>query len=357
MDYNRRIIFYFLLLIFIFSFHLSADSVKIIWSINSFGDNDFFYKPSDIDVDLHQSLIYIADSGNNRVLVFDFKGKLLKIIGNKGKGPAEFMNPTGLYVLKDSKLAVADYNNNRIQIFDKFWNFLESINTKGTRVADLILLNDKIYTISTFGNSGYSLDMSSDKNTQPLVSILDKQGNKIQSIMVNDFPDSHPFLRAIKSRVCMALSRENKIYLPYFSMNLIQVFDNTGEKVDEFKRPLPFKPIIPKIITQKKDDQGIIAMGAKSDFVTRDASFGPDGNLYLLTYMQGSVERRKEEIKKKYLLPHPMRIEIINPKRHNVVRYISCDSGAKAFSVMNDNHLVYIYEDNEGEITLKCIKY
>jgi len=356
MNHNRRLIFYYFLFIFVFAFNLSADSVKTIWSITSFGDDDFFYRPSDIEVDSHQSLIYIADSGNNRVLVFDFQGKLLKVIGNKGQGPAEFANPTGLYVLKDSKLAVADYNNNRIQIFDKSSNFLHAINTKGVRVADLIFLNDKIYTISSFGFSGYSLEMSSDKNIQSLVNILDKQGNKIQSIMGDDFPDSHPFLRAIKSRVCMAISQDNKIYLPHFAINLIQVFNEKGKKVDGFERPLPFKPMTPKLVSQKRAE-GRIAMQANLDFVTQDASFGLDGHLYLLTYMQSNVERRKKEIKNKDLPPHPMRIEVIDPKTHDVLRYIPCDPGTKAFSLIDNNRLVYIYEDNEGEIVLRCIKY
>ena len=38
------------------------------------GDDDFFHRPSDIEVDRLQSLIYIADSGNHRIVVFDFEG-------------------------------------------------------------------------------------------------------------------------------------------------------------------------------------------------------------------------------------------------------------------------------------------
>ena len=174
--------------------------------------------------------------------------------------------------------------------------------------------------------------------------------------MGDDFPDSHPFLRAIKSRVCMALSQDDKIYLPYFAMNLIQVFDEKGEKVEEFERPLPFNPMTPKLVSQKRGG-GRIAMQANLDFVTQDASFGSDGHLYLLTYVQSNVERGKEEVKKKDLPPHTMRIEVINPKTHDVLRYIPCDPGTRAFSLMDDDHLVYIYEDNEGEIALRCIKY
>jgi len=356
---NKKLGYLYILFIFIFSFSFSiyAASVKAIWSVSSFGDNDFFYKPSDMEADLNRSLLYIVDSGNNRVLIFDFEGKLVKIIGSKGQGPAEFANPTGICILKDSKLAVADRNNNRIQIFDKSWHFLKSINTKETRVADMIFVGDRIYTISSFGYSGYSLEMSSEQDIQSLVNILDKEGNRLQSILTHDFPDQHPFLRAIKSRVCLALSPEGRIYLAYFALNLIQVFNYKGEKVDEFKRLLPFKPMTPKLVTQKNLGQGRISMAANLDFVTREALFGPDGNLYLLTYLQSNKERRKKQTKNEELPPHPMRIEIINPKTHKVLKYISCDPGTKAFAVMGVNRLAYIYEDSEGEVTLKCVEY
>ncbi|MFB0565351.1 MAG: hypothetical protein ACETWK_06705 [Candidatus Aminicenantaceae bacterium] len=163
MNYNRKLIFCFFFFILTIVFKLSAGSIKTIWSVTSFGNNDFFFKPSDIEVDLHQFLVYIADSGNNRVLVFDF--------------------------------------------------------------------------------------------------------------------------------------------------------------------------------------------------VTKDTSFGPDNNLYLLTYLESNIERRKKQMKKKELPPHHMRIEIISPENHKVLKYISCDPGTIAFSVMSDHRLVYIYEDGEGGITLKCIKW
>jgi len=352
-----RSLYFLFIFIFLFALSVYATSVKTIWSVSSFGNDDFFYKPSDVEADLNRSLIYIADSGNNRVLVFDFGGKLIKIVGSKGQGPAEFANPTGLCILDDSRLAVADYNNNRIQIFDKSWDFLKSINTKETRAADMVFVKEKIYTISSFGYSGYSLEMSSEQDIQPLVNILDEEGNRVQSILGYDFPDHHPFLRAIKSRVCLAVLPEERIYLAYFALNLIQVFNYKGEKVAEFKRPLPFKPMTPKLVRQISDAQGRTAMSAILDFVTRQASFGPDGNLYLLTNLQSNKERRKKEARDKELPPPPMRIEVINPKTHKALKYIPCDPGTKTFTVIGVNRLAYIYEDSEGEIILKCVGY
>jgi len=82
----------------------SAITTETLWSLSSFGEDSYFYQPSDIEEDLKQSLIYVEDSGNNCVFVFNFKGKFVKAIGRKGQGPGEFDRPTGLYVLADSKL-------------------------------------------------------------------------------------------------------------------------------------------------------------------------------------------------------------------------------------------------------------
>jgi DNA-binding beta-propeller fold protein YncE len=342
--------------IFITGTIVSEDPIKTVWSISSFGKDDYFYEPSDIEVDPHRSLIYIADSGNNRVLVFDFQGEWLKIIGSKGQGPAEFSNPTGLYILEDGGLAVADVGNTRIQIFDTDGKFVQSISTKGAQVADLIFKDNKIYTISTFGSSDYSLDMRSEKGTQPLINALDNQGNLVQAISVDDFPETHPFLRAIKHRVCLALSKEGHLYVPHFAINVIHIFDLAGKKIGQFDRPLPFKPGAPKIIRQTSEE-GVIRMQATFDFITQDAKIGPDGSLYLLTFIESYMDRAKRKDKGMDLPPHPERIDVIDTKTHEVIRHIGIDGDTKAFALMNENHIAYVYVDNKGEVILKCIQY
>jgi len=357
MDLKRRLIIFSFLFTFLAGIIVSEDPLKTVWSISSFGEDDFFHKPSDIEVDPHRSMIYMADSGNHRVLVFDFQGELLKIIGSKGQGPAEFLNPSGLFILEDGRLAVADVDNNRIQIFDKAWEFVNSINTKTVQVADMIFNDNKIYTISSFGSSGFSLDMSSEKDTQPLFKILDNQGNLIQSVSVDDYPESHPFLRAIKHRVCLALLKEGRLYTPHFAMNVIHVYSLEGKKLGEFDRPLPFRPDDPKIIKQIRKD-GVGFMMATYDFITKAAKIGPDGNLYLLTFAESSMVRQRPRKDRSVALPPiRMRIDVIDSKTHEIMRQIEIEGDTKAFSLLNENHIVYVYVDSEGEVILKCIQY
>ena len=329
---------------------------KTIWSFASFNDGDYLYNPSDIEVHLSRSLFYIADSGNDRVLVFDFDGKLQKIIGRAGQGPAEFGNPTGLDVFDDGTLAVADDQNNRIQLFDKSWEFVRSINTKEVRVADLVFKDDKFYTISSYGMAGYTLSIRSDVETNPLVNVLDREGNLVQTMGVDDYPEAQPFLRAIKHRVCLAISGDGRLFLCHFSMNVTHVFGMDGKKITDFERQLPFKPAPPRILQQKQSKDGMVSMSATMDMVTREAKIGPDGNLYLLTFTE-SYMKRSEGKDVMSLPPHPMRVDVIDPQSYKLIRSIDINAGATSFAVLDKNRLVYIYVDDAGEVVLKCVEY
>ncbi len=343
-------------LVVLSALYMWAAPSKTIWSFSSFNDGDYLYNPSDIEVDLSRSLIYIADSGNDRVLVFGFEGKLRKIIGRAGQGPAEFGNPTGLDVFDDGTLAVADNQNNRIQLFDKSWEFVRSINTKEVRVADLVFKDDKFYTISSYGMAGYTLSIRSDVETNPLVNVLDREGNLIKTMGVDDYPESQPFLRAIKHRVCVAISGDGRLFVPHFSMNVIHVFGMDGKKITDFDRPLPFKPEPPRILQQKESKEGVVSMSATMDMVTREAKIGPDRNLYLLTFAE-SYMKRSEGKDVRSLPPHPMRVDVIDIENYKLVRSIDIDAGTTSFAVLDKNRLVYIYVDDAGEVVLKCIEY
>ncbi len=358
MKKQRSMLFILILpvLVVLSAFYIWAAPPKTIWSFSYFGDDDFLYMPSDIEVDHSRSLIYIADSGNNRILVFDFDGKFQKVIGREGQGPAEFSRPSGLFIFEDGGLAVADHYNKRIQFFDKSGEFVKLISPKTVDVADLILLDDMIYTISIYGTSGYSPQLSSEKEIQPLVNVMDQEGDVIQSITVDNFPESHPFLRAIKHRVCLTLSQDKKLFLPHFAMNVIQVFDLYGKKIGEFDRPLPFRPEAPKLVQQSQDKDGIIRMQATMDMITQDAEIGPDGNLYLLTFMESYMNRSKRQDQES-LPPIKMRIDIIDSDTFKLIQSIEIDAGSRCFSLLDKNRLVYAYEDSEGELFLKCIEY
>jgi len=62
-------------------------------------------------------LIYVADSGNHRIQVFDKNGKFLLKWGSPGAGPGQFNEPWGIAVAKNGTVYVADTWNHRVQAF------------------------------------------------------------------------------------------------------------------------------------------------------------------------------------------------------------------------------------------------
>jgi outer membrane protein assembly factor BamB len=82
--------------------------------------NYLFYRPTDIEADA-EGRIYVADSGNTRVQVFDAGGEYLRTLGRQGQGPGEFGGGPlgqrlGLIVAGD-RIVVNDPSQRKIAVF------------------------------------------------------------------------------------------------------------------------------------------------------------------------------------------------------------------------------------------------
>jgi hypothetical protein len=85
------------------------------------GDGEF-WSPIGIDVDSNGK-IHVADTGNNRIQVFNDTGDFLFKFGTTGAGPGQFDTVTGVAVGGTGKIYATDRNNKRVQIFDPFGNY------------------------------------------------------------------------------------------------------------------------------------------------------------------------------------------------------------------------------------------
>ncbi|NUO78943.1 hypothetical protein HUU05_02625 [candidate division KSB1 bacterium] len=81
--------------------------------------------PLGMSVDLEDN-IYIADTGNHRVVKCNLQGKLLREVGGFGFGEQQFDRPVDVWAGNDLDVFVADYNNQRLQRYDKDLNFISS---------------------------------------------------------------------------------------------------------------------------------------------------------------------------------------------------------------------------------------
>ena len=78
--------------------------------------------------------VFVADSRNGRIQVFDMDGNFKRRFGKLGEGPGELGRPMNL-TIRDGRLYVPEYFNDRIQVFDLNGEPLRVIGTTGAGPA------------------------------------------------------------------------------------------------------------------------------------------------------------------------------------------------------------------------------
>ena len=72
--------------------------------------------PEGVDVN-ELGRVYVADTGQDRVVIFSSAGDSLLAFGARGSGLGSFREPTDIAVARDGKIYVVDTGNHRIQKF------------------------------------------------------------------------------------------------------------------------------------------------------------------------------------------------------------------------------------------------
>ena len=82
-----------------------------------------FDMPWGIEVD-GQGNVYVADWRNHRIQKFSPDGQFLMCVGSPGSGEGELDHPSSVAVDKEGIIYVADWGNERLQIFDPYGEFI-----------------------------------------------------------------------------------------------------------------------------------------------------------------------------------------------------------------------------------------
>ncbi|MDI6735614.1 MAG: tetratricopeptide repeat protein [bacterium] len=207
--------------------------------------------------------IFIADKKDNKILVYDLDGKLIKSAGEKGNKPGQISSPVDLAVYKD-KLYVLEQGNSRISCFDFDLNFIESSGSKGNGggqfssptgiaidpygniyVADTS--NARIQILSPQGIFYSSIgDKTLFKNPVDVavdslrnIYVLDKATNKVSKFSaegnlifvfggLGKEPAQFQVLNLFKNPTSIAVDKKGYIYVADAGNFRIQVFDKEG---------------------------------------------------------------------------------------------------------------------------------
>ncbi len=163
-----------------------------------------FWGPRSIAFD-SKGHLYISDTGNKRIQVFDSDGKFLRQIGGIGATAGKFEEPVGLAIDENDNLFVADTWNRRIQKFNSKLEYVaewpiegwesQSVVNKPYLAVDaagrVYVTDPENYRVLMFDNDGkfqaafgqYGVDVSSFN--LPIGIAVDRQGNIFVSDSAN----------------------------------------------------------------------------------------------------------------------------------------------------------------------------
>ena len=260
------------------AFAIRLVNVKLVFELR-----EDFNKPTDVSVSKN-GLIYVVDGVNNKIKVFNSKGKFVSSFGRHGSGRSEFSSPLGIDVDNEGKVYIADSGNQRVQILDTKGSFITEIKLPGDNdqpadptdvVVDdsnkkcYIVDNDnhqilaydlsKLELIKTYGSHGAGKDrfrypffiaLGKGQNLYVVdvintrVQVLNSQGVFIAEIGGWGV-EKGEFFRPKG----VAVDKNDRVYVSDSYMGVIQVFEATGEfyaalgdpatgKVRKFRTPM-----------------------------------------------------------------------------------------------------------------------
>ena len=87
-----------------------------------------FKSPAAMALDPSTGVIWIADTGNNRLQELNHveEGAIMRVVGSPGTGAGQFGEPKGITVSATGNVYVVDTNNNRVQELDKEGHFIRA---------------------------------------------------------------------------------------------------------------------------------------------------------------------------------------------------------------------------------------
>ena len=221
------------------------------------------HMPSDVAVG-QQNRIYVLDGTHGQVKVFNDKGNFIFSFGSKGSGKTQSMNPLGLDVDDAGNVYIADSGNHRIHIFDQNGRWISTFNL--TRETGLnppdptdVAVNrakDRCYVVD---NDNHTILMFNRTGSQflgqwgtrgevlgkfryPFSIAVNKEGNvaivDLLNTRVQVFNSEGKFLYLVGSWGVdrgnfyrpkgIAIDKNNRIFVSDSVLGVVQIFDPQG---------------------------------------------------------------------------------------------------------------------------------
>jgi hypothetical protein len=238
---------------------------------------------------------YVLDWKDNKVKVFDARGKFLRAFGKKGQGPGELNQPQGLIITPENEVLIVDGLNQRFAIFSLDGKFLRNISTAKVLGISGIKMDSRGLIVGRSTGFGDAGKMSLD------VKIYDKDLNAKASLATFETPISlqmkvNPFSM---TNLLYALDGQGRLYRGSQKGYEIKVLSLEGKLIKTIGRD--YDPIR---MTQGDKDEILKAFSVVPGLNIKDriqfpevyppyTDFVPadEGRLLVMTYEKGKVKK------------------------------------------------------------------
>lgn len=181
------------------------------------GDSIFSNHLGSIAQDSHKNF-YICDAANHCILKLDSTLNLTKIIGRAGQGPGEFLYPQDI-IIQNGLIYVNDSGNNRIEILDMEGSYQKSFHPFSPLSQTNFAVNSKglIYT-NTPGKDS-------------LVTVYNQDGKELYSFGKKyNFPG---LLEYNNNKALLAIDSDDNTYAAFIAIPKVKKYDKMGKLIWE----------------------------------------------------------------------------------------------------------------------------
>ena len=157
--------------------------------ISSYGSGDKNIR-NPLGIDFGNNELFVADTDYHRIKVFNENGNFVRKFGTYGSGDGQMNQPRGIYFdsngLTGQELYVSDSRNHRIQVFDLTGNFIRKFGTYGNGDGQLDDPSDV-----GIGPDGLVYVCSKDDQR---VLVFQKDGSYVRKFNTQSYPQNITFL-------------------------------------------------------------------------------------------------------------------------------------------------------------------
>ncbi len=194
-------------------------------------ENYLLYKPFSATIDKDGN-VYILDAGNFRVQKYDRNGKYILSFGGEGQGPGEYKDPERIGIIFGKFIYIGDTDNNKVEIFDLEGNFIDGIRFNSVVGQSLITETGVIIT-------HYQME-SRDKPADRVMT--DGTVNRDTGKITRYEEDSDKIMIPLGNYPFMASDKNGNFFFNAWHDNWIRKFTSEGDLLLEISRDLPQKP-------------------------------------------------------------------------------------------------------------------